>query len=73
MINTSQFISDIETLHETLSLTYMEAVVYWCEARNLDVDIVSSIVKNNRVLKAKIRTEAENLNYIKKRGAKLPV
>ena len=73
MINTSQFLADVESLHETLSLSYMESIVYWCEARGLDVEAVSIIVKNNRVLKAKLRTEAEGLNYIKKRGAKLPI
>ena len=73
MINTSEFLNEIETLHQTLQLSYMEAIVYWCEARNLDVEAVSGIVKTNRVMKAKLRQEAEDLNYMKKRGAKLPV
>jgi len=74
VINTNEFISDIETLHRDLQLTYMEAVVYWCEARAIDVEAVSHIVKKNRVMKAKIKAEAEDLNYIKrKKGSQLPV
>lgn len=74
MINASEFIDDIEELRKTLSLTYMEAVVYWCEARSLDVESVSYIIKKNRVLKSRLRSEAENLNYLKKKAsAKLPV
>lgn len=74
MINTNEFIAEVETLHTKLDLTYMEAIVYWCESRNLDVEMVSHIVKKNRVLKSKIKSEAEDLNYIKrKKGGKLPV
>ena len=73
MINTAEFIADLETLRQDLQLTYMEAVVYWCEAKGVDVESVSGIVKNNRVLKSKIRQEAEDLNYIKRRGARLPL
>lgn len=74
VINANEFIAEIETLHEELQLTYMEAVVYWCEARAIDVESVSHIVKKNRVMKAKIKAEAEDLNYIKrKKGAKLPL
>lgn len=74
MINVNEFVTEIETLHETLSLTYMESIVYWCEARGLDVESVSPLVKKNRVLKSKLKSEAERLNYLKaKKGAKLPV
>ena len=73
IINIPEFISDIESIHQTLTLSYMESVVYWCEAKNLDVEIVSSVVKNNRVLKSRIMQEAEDLNFMKKRGAKLPI
>lgn len=74
MINTNEFISDVEILHETLSLSYMEAIVYWCEARGLDVESISHIVKKNRVLKSRLKQEAEDLNFLKrKKGSKLPV
>ncbi len=73
VINITEFISDIETIHQSLNLSYMESVVYWCEAKGLEVETVSSIVKNNRVLKSRIRQEAEDLNFMKKKGAKLPI
>jgi len=74
VINTNEFISDVEILHETLSLSYMEAIVYWCEARGLDVESISHIVKKNRVLKSRLKQEAEDLNFLKrKKGSKLPV
>jgi hypothetical protein len=74
VINANEFISEIEVLHKSLGLTYMEAIVYWCEARALDVESVSHIVKKNRVMKSRLKTEAEDLNYIKrKKSAKLPL
>lgn len=73
IINISEFISDVENIHQSLTLSYMESVVYWCEAKGLEVETISSIVKNNRVLKSKIRQEAEDLNFMKKKGARLPI
>lgn len=74
MINPTEFINEIETLKQTLSLTYMESVVYWCEARGLDVESVSGIIKKNRVMKSKLKQEAEELNFMKKKkGSKLPL
>ena len=74
MINKAKFLSDIATLKETTDFTYMEAVVYWCEIHKLEVEAVASIVKSDKVLKSMLKSEAQDLNYIKKsKKAKLPI
>ena len=49
---------------------YMDAIIQYCEEVDIDVESVSKLV--NQSLKDKIQTEAEENNYIKKRG-KLPL
>jgi len=49
---------------------YMDAIIQYCEEVDIDVESISKLV--NQSLKDKIQTEAEENNYIKKRG-KLPL
>lgn len=49
---------------------YMEAVIAYCDDHDIDPQNVSSLISQS--LKDKIRVEAEELNYIKKR-AQLPL
>lgn len=51
-------------------LGYMDAVISYCNEVDIDIETISKLV--NQSLKDKIRSEAEEFNYIKKRG-KLPL
>lgn len=51
-------------------LSYMEAIITYCEEADIDVESIKSLV--NKTLKEKIQFEAEELNYFK-RTAKLPL
>jgi hypothetical protein len=51
-------------------LSYMEAIITYCEEADIDVESIKSLV--NKSLKEKIQSEAEELNYFK-RTAKLPL
>ena len=46
------------------SLNYIDAIVYFCEAKDLEVETVVKLIAPS--LKEKIKAEATRLNYIKK-------
>ena len=49
---------------------YMDAVIQYCTEVDIDIESISKLI--NQSLKDKIQTEAEDQNYLKKRG-KLPL
>jgi len=63
---------EIECIKQEKHLDYIEAVIYWCDQRGLDVEYAASMIKKDLVLKSKIQVEAENINVLKK-TARLPV
>ena len=74
MLNLSNtfFVQEIEVLYQTKNIQYIDAVVYWCEKNNVEVEYAASLIKKDPVFKSKIEVEAENLNILKK-GARLPI
>jgi hypothetical protein len=53
-------------------MEYIDAVIYFCEKHEIDVETAASLIKGNSNLKASIRIEAENLNYLPK-TSRLPI
>jgi Phage late-transcription coactivator len=49
---------------------YMDAIIQYCEEIDIDIESISKLV--NQSLKDKVQNEAEEQNYIKRRG-KLPL
>jgi hypothetical protein len=49
---------------------YMDAVIQYCTEVDIDIESISKLI--NQSLKDRIQTEAEDQNYLKKRG-KLPL
>jgi len=66
------FVQEIEVLYQTKNIQYIDAVVYWCEKNNVEVEYAAALIKKDPVFKSKIEVEAENLNILKK-GARLPI
>ena len=69
----SDFIKDIERIVNEKRVEYFDAVILYCEMNNLEVETAAALVKQNGTLKAKIQMEAENLNMVKRSGARLPI
>lgn len=59
------FPSQIEELVESSNLTYMDAVLHWCEVRGLEFEIGGDMVKRHSSIKAKIKAEALKLNCVR--------
>jgi hypothetical protein len=53
-------------------LTYIDAIVHYCEQRELEVEVAAKMITGS--LKSKIKIEAENLHFLPKSNtAKLPL
>lgn len=70
-LTTEKFLSDIDKLVSKHNLEYLDAVVYYCEKNNLELETAASIIRSNLKIKSKLQLEAENLNFLPK-TAKLP-
>ena len=69
----SRFTQEIENVVTNNSnMSYIDAVVYFCEKNSIDVESVSKLI--SKPLKEKIKYEAMELNFLKKSSrAKLPL
>lgn len=62
----NDFSLHIEELVQEKKLTYMDAVLYYCEENLLEPEDVSKLI--NRSLKDKIENDFRDLNYLPKQA-----
>ena len=69
----SRFAQEIEALvHNTENMSYIDAIIHFCEQNNIDVESVPKLI--SKPLKEKIKYEASELNFLKRSSrAKLPI
>lgn len=72
MLKNSGFVEEVEKLCRDKNIEYIDAIVFWCEKNNLELETAAYWIKKDPVMKSKIQVEAENLNILK-RGARLPI
>jgi hypothetical protein len=61
----SRFAQEIEKLVQTNNdMNYIDAIIYFCEQNNIDVESVPKLI--SKPLKEKIKYEAMELNFLKK-------
>lgn len=53
-------------------IEYIDAVLSYCEAYNLEIETIGEIIAQNPDLKLKVELEAETLHFLKKED-RLPV
>lgn len=53
-------------------ISLMDSIIYYCEKNNLEVESIIPVIKSNLKIKASLRIEAENLNYLPKKN-RLPI
>ena len=66
----TEFSLYIDEQVSTFKITYMDAVINYCNEKEIDIDSIGSLI--NQKLREKIQMEAEMANMIKPRGH-LPV
>ena len=57
---------EIEKMVKKHGLSYIDAVLHYCELNELDPEYLGSIISKNPALKEKLALEAEDLNFIQK-------
>ena len=72
-MNSKEFSLIIENVvKEKRPITYMDAIIWYCEENNIEIESTSRLISKN--LKEKIQVEAMNANMLKvEKGGKLPV
>ena len=71
-VSRKKFTEIIELFAQETGLSYIDAIVEYCEQKNIEVESVGKLI--SKPLKEKIRYEASELNYLKKTSlAKLPI
>lgn len=59
----------IEQTVKEKRISYMDAIVWWCEKNEMEIEVAAKLIGG--VIKEKIRYEAEELNFLEK-PARLP-
>ncbi len=72
-MNSKEFTNKInDIVKEKKPITYIDAIVHYCESQNIEVETTSRLISKS--LKEKIKAEAINANMLKiKKGGTLPV
>jgi hypothetical protein len=66
------FTLDIEEIVYMKDISYMDAIIEYCEEKNVEIEVAAALVSNN--LKSKIQLEAEELNFLPRSNTtKLPL
>lgn len=60
----AKFSLEVEKIVKDSELNYIEAIVMFCEERNIEIENVGKLI--NKPLKEKLKYEAQRLNFIKK-------
>ena len=71
IITPNKFALVIETKVKEKKCSYMDAILIYCKETGLDPSNIKSLV--NKTLKEKIAFEAQGLNMLKEKTAKLPI
>lgn len=64
--NANEFSLHIESIAKSNTITYIDAILEYCEKNEIDPKEISSLINQN--LKEKLEMEYENLNYLPKKA-----
>lgn len=70
-LDVEEFVTEIRRLVKNSDTTYMDALVYYAETNDIEIETVADIVKKIPTIKVGLLEEAEEMNLVEK-SAKLP-
>ena len=71
-LDQNKFTQDVEQLVLNTELNYIEAIISYCEEKNIEFESVGKLI--SKPLKDKLKAEATELNYLKRTSrSKLPL
>ena len=71
MLDTKTFSLKIEEISNELKISYMDAIVWYCEKNEIEVETAAKLI--NSKIKDTIAYEASKLNMMKEKINSLPV
>ena len=72
VLTPQKFAIEIESIVANEGMNYIDAICYYCEINNLEIESVTKLV--SKPLKEKLKYDAQELNFMKKTSrAKLPL
>ena len=63
-MTTVRFSTEVETLVNSDSMSYIDAIIHYCDTNDIELETVSKLI--SKPLKEKLKYEAQQLNYMKK-------
>lgn len=71
-ITSDKFYKELESLVRDHNLSYIDAIIHFCEQNDIEVETAASMVKSNQRIKSFLLAEGEDLNFIAK-SPRLPI
>lgn len=71
MLDTKSFSIKVEKIANELKISYMDAIVWYCEKNDIEVETAAKLI--NSKIKQAIALEASDLNMMKEKINSLPV
>ena len=72
MIVLNDFLLEIESIATEKNIDHIDAIIYYCHKTGMEIETAAELIKKNAKIKAKVKTDAENIGYLPK-TAKLPL
>ena len=70
LMTSAKFSIMIEKAVQQHRLSYMDAIIWWCEEHEMEIEVAAKLC--NGVIKEKLRYEAQELNFLEKPN-RLPI
>ena len=64
ILSPQDFTITIEHIRRSKNMTYMDAIQYYCEQNNIELETIGKLVQG--ALKQRVREEAEELHFLPK-------
>jgi len=66
------FMKEIEHIRRDGKSDYIDAIVHYCEEKEIEIESIIKLIRKNSLLKSRIQEEAESLNILPK-SSRLPL
>ncbi len=66
------FLYEIEKFCSDENVDYIDGILYFCEKHNIEIELMSELIKKDHIFKSKVQFEAEELHFLK-RPKRLPI
>lgn len=72
ILKSNKFYEEIDKLVSDQGIPYLDAVVFYCEKYNIEIETAAAFIKSNSRMKSALQVEGEDLNFLP-RTSRLPI